>query len=44
MKLYGILADCFADQEFQHIKHDVDEELRMFLGRVLKPCIGLLVT
>lgn len=40
MKLYGILADCFADQEFQCIKHDVDEELRMVLGRVLKPCIG----
>lgn len=40
MKFYGILADCFADQEFQCIKHDVDEELRMVLGRVLKPCIG----
>lgn len=35
---------CFVDQEFQCIKHDVDEELKMFLGRVLKPCIGLLVT
>lgn len=40
MKLCGILTDCFADQEFQCIKHGVDEELRVVLGRVLKPCIG----
>lgn len=37
VKLYAILADCFIDQEFQCIKHDMDEELRMFLGRILKP-------
>lgn len=44
MKFYSIPADCFADQEFQCIKHGMDEGLRMFLGRVLKPCMGLLVT
>lgn len=33
-----VCAD-YSAEEFYHISHDVDEELRMFLGRVPKPCI-----
>lgn len=34
-----VVCAYYSAEEFYHISHDVDEELRMFLGRVLKPCI-----
>lgn len=36
-----VCADYFTDQELQHIEDEVDEELRMFLGRVPKTASSL---